>query len=254
MPVPQVDYDGRQVRGFDQGRSLSPSKKTRWVELFEQCLDLGAKSRFLDVGCGTGRFSLLAARQFQCTVVGVDPSSSMLAKARAKCYNGNKWLLGQAETLPFPGESFDACLASQVVHHFWDKRQAFAEMYRVLRRGGRLGVRYSSHAQLETILDYRFFPSALQIDRERMLDTDVMKGMMETVGFGILNEQAVCQELFESADDYLGKIRSRYASALWLIPEEEYQSGLEEATAYFGENRFSADDRYAYLTFLTGIK
>jgi ubiquinone/menaquinone biosynthesis C-methylase UbiE len=253
MPIPEVDYDDAST-SFDEGRSLSDTKEALWTDLFGQHLGLNTTSRLLDVGCGTGRFSLLAARQFRCAVVGIDPSLSMLAKAKAKCYNGNKWLLGQAEAIPFPDNVFDACLASQVVHHFQDRRQAFAEMYRVLRRGGRLGVRYSSHAQLRTILDYRFFPSALQIDQERMPDTGVMRELIRTVGFRGAKEHTVCQELFESTDDYLKKIQGRYASALWLIPEEEYQGGLREAEAYFEARQLDAGDRLAYLTFLVSVK
>lgn len=253
MPTPRVDY-ASFAKVFDEGRSLSEAKKTLWVDLFVQHLGLDTTSYLLDVGCGTGRFSLLAAQRFRCAVVGIDPSPSMLAKAKAKCYNEIRWLLGRAEAMPFPDGAFDTCLASQVIHHFQDKKQAFAEMYRVLRYGGRLGVRHSSHAQLQTILDYRFFPSALRIDQERMPDVEAVRRLMRTVGFGVVNERIVCQELFESAEDYLEKLLSRYASVLWLIPEEEYQRGLREAVAYFETRQFTVNDKCAHITFFVGVK
>jgi ubiquinone/menaquinone biosynthesis C-methylase UbiE len=253
MPTPKVDY-ARFAETFDETRSLSEAKQIFWGRLFEEHLGLNVTSRLLDVGCGTGRFSTLIAQQFQCAVLGIDPSPSMLAKAKAKCYNGIEWTIGRAEAMPFPDGVFDACLASQVIHHFQDQRRAFAGMYRVLAQEGRLGIRYSSHAQLETILDYRFFPSALKIDLERLPDIEALKDLMHTSGFRLVVEQVVCQQLFESADDYLVKLRSKYASVLSLISKEEYQRGLEEAEAYFETQQLDEDDKYAYITFLVGVK
>jgi ubiquinone/menaquinone biosynthesis C-methylase UbiE len=178
----------------------------------------------------------------------------MLAKARIKYPAEISWMLGRAETLPFEDGAFDACLASQVVHHLHDKRQAFTEMSRVLRPSGRIGVRSSSHAQLETILDYRFFPSAIQIERERLPDISVIKSLMLGVGFSSVAEQSIRQELFNSTDDYLEKLQNRYASVLTLISDEEYQAGLAKATAYLKNGDLKSRDRFAEITFLVGIK
>lgn len=248
----QVPYDDFADR-FDRGRGLSIAKQILWAGLFEKHLGLYRASRVLDVGCGTGRFSILIAKRFQCSVMGIDPSLSMLIKARAKCPKGVEWLRGKGEAMPFGEGTFDVCLASQVVQHFQDKPQAFAEICRVLRPGGRVGIRISSHAQLQTILDYRFFPSALQIERDRLPDIQAVRDMLLAAGFGRMEEHVVRQPLFESTDDYLDKLRNRYASVLFLIPEEEYQRGLEVATEYLRKCE-SADDRYAEITFLVGIK
>ena len=253
MSTPKVDY-ASIANTYDRGRSLSEAKEMLWLSLFKQHLGLDTTSRVLDIGCGTGRFSILIARQSQCAVVGLDPSPSMLAEAKAKCPNEAEWLLARAEAIPFSDSLFDVCLASQVIHHFQDIHQAFVEMYRVLRYGGRLGIRYSSHAQLQTILDYRFFPSALLIDRERAPDIQAVRDLMRTVGFNVAKEHIVRQPLFESAEDYLKKLRLKYASVLSLISEEEYQKGLEEATVYLKERELEASDKYADITLLVGIK
>lgn len=253
MNTPKVDYAGL-AKVYDEVRSLSEDKEILWLDLFKQYLGLDATSRVLDIGCGTGRFSILIAKRLGCPVVGIDPALSMLARAKAKCPNEAQWLLARAEAIPFSDNSFDVCLASQVIHHFTDKQLAFVEMHRVLRYGGRLGIRYSSHAQLETILDYRFFPSALLIDRERLPDIQEVRDLMYSAGFSAMEEHIVHQRLFESADDYLKKLRHRYASVLSLISEEEYQKGLEEATRYLKEYGLEARDQYADITFLVGIK
>jgi ubiquinone/menaquinone biosynthesis C-methylase UbiE len=253
VSTPRVDY-ASLADSYDKGRGLSPAEEALWQDLFERYLDLNADSHVLDVGCGTGRFSVLMARQAQCAAVGLDPSSSMLAKAFAKCACHVDWVLARAEAMPLPDAMFDACLASQVVHHFQDKDQAFAEMYRVLRPGGRLGIRYSSHAQLRTILDYSFFPSALAIDLARLPDVHVLKGLMQATGFAVVEEHVVCQQLFESGKDYLEMVRSRYSSVLSLIAEEEHQKGLREIAAYLQCHEFREQDRYAEITFIVGVK
>jgi ubiquinone/menaquinone biosynthesis C-methylase UbiE len=248
----QVPYD-KLAAVFDRGRGLSAAKQMLWAGLFEKHLGLCRASRVLDVGCGTGRFSILTAKRFDCSVVGIDPSLSMLTKARAKCPQGVEWLRGKSEALPFGTGVFDVCLASQVIQHFENKPQALAEISRVLRPGGKVGIRISSHAQLHTILDYRFFPAALQIERDRLPDIQAVRDMLFAAGFGRMEEYIVRQPLFESAEDYLEKLRTKYASVLCLISEEEYQRGLEKAAEYL-RNGASADDQYAEITFLVSIK
>jgi SAM-dependent methyltransferase len=251
VSVYQVPYD-HFVDQFDQGRELSTVKQLLWLNLFKEHLDLNKSSYVLDVGSGTGRFSIPIANEFKCSVVGIDPSESMLNKAKVKCLDKVQWLCGIGEALPFVKDCFDVCLASQVIHHFQNKPQAFAEMHRVLRPGGKVGIRLSSHAQLSTILDYRFFPSGLHIELERLPDVHVVREMLLTAGFGRLEEHVVRQPLFTSATDYLDKLRNKYASFLYLISQEEYQKGLKEAAEYLHCHK-SDSDMYAEITFLVGV-
>jgi ubiquinone/menaquinone biosynthesis C-methylase UbiE len=253
MSAPKVDY-GSLANAYDKGRSLSEANKILWLNLFKQHLDLNTTSRVLDIGCGTGRFSILIARQSRCAVVGIDPSPSMLAKAKAKCPNEVEWLLARAEAIPFWHHVFDVCIASQVVHHLEDKQQACKEIYRVLRHGGRVGVRYSSHAQLKAFLDYSFFLSALAIELQRVPDIPVLRELLWKAGFRKLEEHVVCQQFFESSSDYLRKLRNKYSSVLTLISNEEYHRGLEAAARYFAKHELKESDRYAEITFLVGIK
>jgi ubiquinone/menaquinone biosynthesis C-methylase UbiE len=98
--------------------------------------------RSLEIGSGTGYFSLNllqagVVREATCT----DISPGMLATLQ-----GNAARLGltvrtaraEAESLPFPDQSFDLVLGHAVLHHLPDLRRAFAEFHRVLRPGGRL--------------------------------------------------------------------------------------------------------------------
>jgi ubiquinone/menaquinone biosynthesis C-methylase UbiE len=253
MNTCRVNYELLAAQ-YDPGRALSEANEELWLKVFEQQLGLNRASRVLDVGCGTGRFSIAIARHFQCPVVGIDPSPSMLAIAKQKSPNQIVWLLGRAEEIPFSNDSFDACLASQVVHHFQDRQRAFNEIYRVLHESGRVGIRYSSHAQLSAFLDYRFFPSALHRDFNRVPDLPIVRELMSKAGFRTIEERVLRQQFFESSVDYLAKLRNKYSSVLTLISEEEYQKGLEEATRYFARHELKTSDKMAEISFIVGVK
>jgi ubiquinone/menaquinone biosynthesis C-methylase UbiE len=99
----------------------------------------------LEVGCGTGDVALVAGAQSGVTgrVSGIDPSSEMIAVARAKAARSRirvDFQIGVIEALPFPDASFDVVLSSLMMHHLPDdlKQLGLAEIARVLKPGGRL--------------------------------------------------------------------------------------------------------------------
>lgn len=103
--------------------------------------------RVLDVGCGTGVLTRLAAEVVGPAgwVVGIDPAPLMLARARDNAALAGKWLefrLAAVEHLPFADQTFDVALASFVLHHLPPevKRAGLHAVYRVLKPGGRLLV------------------------------------------------------------------------------------------------------------------
>ncbi|WP_018680345.1 class I SAM-dependent methyltransferase [Actinokineospora enzanensis] len=99
--------------------------------------------RVLDVGCGPGYLTALAARAAgrQGSAVGIDPSEQMIEQARRARGSANcLFELGGAEALPLPDASVDVVVSSLAVHHIPAevREAAFGEMFRVLRPGGRL--------------------------------------------------------------------------------------------------------------------
>jgi SAM-dependent methyltransferase len=111
-------------------------------ELLCESVDLHAGERVLDVGCGSGNAALAAARRF-CRVVGVDGDPDLLERARRRAeVEGLEvtFLEGEAEDLPFPDGSFEAVLSAGEDLPGRDLRHSAAELLRVCRPGGRIGM------------------------------------------------------------------------------------------------------------------
>ena len=101
----------------------------------------------LDVGCGTGDVTLPAkVRAGQNSkVYGIDPAPEMITVARSKAERKQldiDFRIGVIESLPFPDASIDVVTSSLMIHHLPDdlKMRGLAEIYRVLKPGGRLLV------------------------------------------------------------------------------------------------------------------
>ena len=107
---------------------------------------LAAGERVLDLGCGAGTDSLVAAQMVGAAgrVTGIDMTVEMLAKARAAAaemaVTNVEFAEAEAEHLPFPDESFDVLISNGVIDLIPDKDAVFVEIYRVLRPGGRMQV------------------------------------------------------------------------------------------------------------------
>lgn len=108
---------------------------------------LGGARSVLDIGCGEGQLSRLAADGGADRVVGVDPTSAQLAVARRRG-GGPAYSRSEAADLPFPSGSFDAVVACLVLEHVGHLDRALAEVGRVLRRGGRF-LLFMNHPLLQ---------------------------------------------------------------------------------------------------------
>jgi SAM-dependent methyltransferase len=121
-------------------------------EYEEQILPMAAANlagarRVLDVGCGDGQVSRLAAR-LGATVVGVDPTWNQLTVAAQRA-GGPSFLRAGADGLPFRDGSFDVVVACLVFEHIEAVDAAIAEVARVLEPGGRF-LFFLNHPLLQT--------------------------------------------------------------------------------------------------------
>jgi SAM-dependent methyltransferase len=108
--------------------------------------DLNPGETVLDLGSGGGIDALLSAKRVGPTgkVFGLDMTEEMLALAienrdEARATNV-EFLRGYIEEVPLPANTIDVVISNCVINLSTDKPRVFAEMYRVLRPGGRIGI------------------------------------------------------------------------------------------------------------------
>jgi arsenite methyltransferase len=114
----------------------------------------------LDIGCGAGLDSLIAARMVGPTgrVLGIDMTPAMLAKAARNAAQAGltnvAFRRGYMEELPVPDGSIDVVISNGVINLTTDKLAVMREIHRVLRPGGRFQIA-DIHVQTEVPQDAR---------------------------------------------------------------------------------------------------
>ena len=124
-------HAGWWIDGFTDG--ADPEYVEQIIPL--AATELAGAGRVLDIGCGDGQISRLAASQ-GATVVGIDPTWNCVSVAQRRG-GGASFLRSGAGRLPFADASFDAAVACLVFEHIDDVDDAIAEVGRVLAPGGR---------------------------------------------------------------------------------------------------------------------
>ena len=138
----QLAFDeqtGKQLEGLYR---IGDSERRR--HLVRAALAVVPGERILDVGCGPGFFcaELLEELGPDGSIVGLDSSPPMLALAAQRCagHGGVEFREADATSLPVADASFDAALCVQVLEYVPDVPAGLAELYRVLRPGGRIVI------------------------------------------------------------------------------------------------------------------
>ncbi len=106
------------------------------LELMLKMVNLPVEGLLLDAGGGTGRVAS-ALRPYVRAALVADFSPGMLAQARRK---GLSALQAPAERLPFPEGTFERIIMIDALHHVHHQAETIAELWRVLKSGGRLVI------------------------------------------------------------------------------------------------------------------
>lgn len=121
----------------------SVRKLVQWreVSFFRASRPLPPGAKVLEIGCGDGGGAGIFCRTFSPGLYhGLDLDAAMIRVAARRIWKGPgvvpRFLIGDAEHLPYPDATFDAVVNFGIIHHLPDWRQGIAEVARVLRPGG----------------------------------------------------------------------------------------------------------------------
>jgi len=181
------------------------------------------ESRVLDVGCGTGRFTITLEEMSGAEVYGLDASRDMLDKAMKKSSRG-KWVQGHAEDLPFENGFFDAVTITMAIHQFDNKKKAIAEANRVLRSGGHLLILTTSHGRIRNSY-FSLFPGIAEIDLKRFPSIPQIKRWMVEEGMEA-RYHIVRRKREIPVDELVERMKRRFISTLELMDDREFKRGL----------------------------
>ncbi len=202
---------GGAADAYAAGRPTYPAEAIAWL--------VEDARRVVDVGAGTGKLTagLVAAG---CEVVAaVDPDPGMLA-ALERAVPGVPVLVGTAESVPLPDASVDAAVLGQA-WHWVDPDAASAELGRVVRPGGVLGLVWNIRDEREP------WVAALGeimhgSDAERMIGEGAVR---VAAPFGPLVERTLEWSMTRTADEIVAMAASR--SYLIAMPAEERAAVLD---------------------------
>jgi ubiquinone/menaquinone biosynthesis C-methylase UbiE len=185
----------------------------------------------IDLGCGTGRFTVPLAEQLDVSVIGVDPSQKMLREAARNISSAHvEYREGSADSIPLEANSAALIFMSNAIHHVKRLDQALQEMRRVLQPLGIVFIRNYSQENLASLLYLQFFPEAMHISREMLWPRRTLIEHFTARGFARRSQGTVHQEASPDVEAYVRKIESRVYSDLALIPDEAFDRGIARMT------------------------
>jgi ubiquinone/menaquinone biosynthesis C-methylase UbiE len=214
------EYYDRVAGDYDRHRSGGGSYIAPIVELLEH----GRGRRVLELGPGTGNNTAALHGETRCEISALEPSSGMLAQARAKGVPA-RFIQGSATAMPFSADSFDFVFAIYVLHHISDLAILMAECARVLD-GGAAAFVTAPEWFIERHPMNAYFPSFAKVDIERFQSVEEVRAALGAAGFRETGVEAMAAEPKPVDQEYVDKIAGKFISTYDLIPEDEFDAGL----------------------------
>ncbi len=218
------------------------------AHMLAQLLQLTSSGSYLDVGCGTGNYTV-ALSSLGGAWRAIDASEVMLGQARNKTDNVT-WIQSTADCLPFSDSTFDGAICTLAIHHFQSLHPPFAEVRRTLRAGP--FVIFTALAeQMRHYWLRHYFPEMMARSIEKMPSEPEIRSALARAGF---NSIAVVpffvtndlQDLFlysgkHRPELYLDSaVRANISSFAQLTSTEELRDGLARLSADLQNGNFDS--------------
>lgn len=207
-------------------------------------LRLSPQDTLVDLGCGTGMYSLDIVRQvpLKNPVIGVDPFAEMLAQIpegapiRRVCEDAVDFSADLSWT-------YEKVFIKETIHHVDRKEELFGNLHSRLPEDGVLLL-----VHVPPRVQYPLFRAALERCENWHADPDELIRLLQGAGFTV-ERDAVDYTHAIPRDHYFEMVRGCYMSVLTSFSEQEMEAGLEEMRKqYAQESTLEFTDHFDYLT------
>jgi ubiquinone/menaquinone biosynthesis C-methylase UbiE len=152
--------------------------------------------------------------------------------------NSVEWLNGKAEAMSLADESVDGVLAVLTTHHWTNQDKGYAELGRVMKKGGKLVIFTATPEQMRSYWLCHYFPVMLRDSGKHMLPFETIEANLKKAGFNSVESEKYfvtndLQDLFlqsgkQNPASYLDEqVRRGISSFQTAKNPEEVKNGLE---------------------------
>jgi ubiquinone/menaquinone biosynthesis C-methylase UbiE len=124
----------------------------KWPKL-KKLIPLEDNITIIDFGCGNGKIlEEIKKINFKARLIGLDVSETALEQARKNLPEIKFYKINDGEKIPLKSENADFIFSSEVIEHIYDTENAFSEMARILRPGGKILLTTPYHGLIKNLL------------------------------------------------------------------------------------------------------
>lgn len=188
----------------------------------------------LEVGCGTGHW--LNVFEKDKTIIGLDPSFMMLAKAN-KPESSYYLVQGSSDHFPIKENSINFIYCINAIHHFNDPKQFIKDCAKILTQNGVfVNICMNPHSGLDEWFIYEYFEGTFEKDLHRYPSPSDIEKWLLRAGFGQitfqvgerLHNKIIGQEIFPLPKDYTSKLS--------LLTEQQHETGIRKIQDYINSS------------------
>ena len=196
------------------------------IDIAIDCLNIDTTLKILDFGCGTGNYMEALKKRDYINLFGVDISDEMCKIAFEK--TGAIIKTGSHLNIPFDNDHFDGITVIDVIHFVNEIQDLFNEFHRISKTNGRIFIATQSHAQLESRIYSKYFPTTTEIDKLRHHTINNIISVAESRGLSLISVKDYLNNTdFLIDENYLNLIKNKSFYILGLLSESEFNTGIE---------------------------
>ena len=233
----------RAAEYYDDTRTTDAATLGRILDLLET-LDEAA-GPILEIGVGTGQLAVpLRARGVG--VIGIDLSTAMMAKLRAKPGGDAVPLIrGDATQLPFPAGAIAGAYARWVLHLIPNWMDAIRELDRVVVAAGRIAMEPGGESGIFAEIQRRFVevlgPQALSSGMDPMDRDAVLDAAMAEVGRSLVEVVEIAYDREVRLGEHFDRLPRKEYSWTWQVPDDALAAAIPQVRSWAAE-RWDLDE------------